>query len=95
MTFRLSSINLPPSRIIVRGRASSQRPKCDIKDDGALCLSGLPPQFLRHPKHAFAFVIDALDEGGDDRNRTALLKALTAACASWLKMTQGRYPTSL
>jgi Cdc6-like AAA superfamily ATPase len=31
----------------------------------------------RHPKHALVFVIDALDECGDDRSRPGLLKVLS------------------
>ena len=42
----------------------------------------------RHPKHALVFVIDALDECGDDQSRRVLLKVLTdaAAQAPWLKI---------
>src|SRR5258706_3035914 len=42
----------------------------------------------RHPKHALVFVIDALDECGDDQNRPVLLKGLTDAAshAPWLKI---------
>src|SRR5258706_15784646 len=35
----------------------------------------------RHPKHALVFIIDALDECGDDRNRPVFLKGLTDATA--------------
>jgi NACHT domain len=42
----------------------------------------------RHPKHALVFVIDALDECGNDQSRPALLDALTkaAAQAPWLRV---------
>jgi len=42
----------------------------------------------RHPTRALVFVIDALDECGDDQSRPALLKALidAAALAPWLKI---------
>ena len=42
----------------------------------------------RHPEHALVFVIDALDECGDDQSRPALLRVLAdaAAQASWLKI---------
>ena len=42
----------------------------------------------RSPKHTFAFVIDALDECGNARSRTGVLKVLTEAAtqASWLKI---------
>jgi Cdc6-like AAA superfamily ATPase len=42
----------------------------------------------RHPKHTLVFVIDALDECGDDQSRSDLLKVLIGAAkqASWLKI---------
>ena len=42
----------------------------------------------RHPQHALIFVIDALDECGDNQDRPVLLKVLTeaAAHAPWLKI---------
>ena len=42
----------------------------------------------RHPTHALVFVVDALDECGDDWSRPGLLKVLTeaAAHAPWLKV---------
>ena len=42
----------------------------------------------RHPKRALVFVIDALDECGDDKSRSGLLRVLTdaAAQARWLKI---------
>ena len=42
----------------------------------------------RHPKHALVFVIDALDECGNDRNRPVLLNTLNDAVshAPWLKI---------
>ena len=42
----------------------------------------------RHPKNALVFVIDALDECGDDQSRSLLLKVLIDAAdhASWLKI---------
>jgi NACHT domain len=47
-------------------------------------ISKLP----RHPKHALVFLIDALDECGNDKSRPALLEALTKAAAEapWLKI---------
>ena len=41
-----------------------------------------------HPEHALVFVIDALNECGDDESRRGILMALTdaAAQASWLKI---------
>jgi hypothetical protein len=42
----------------------------------------------RHPKHTLAFVIDALDECGNDQSRQVLLKTLTDAAGQvpWLKI---------
>jgi hypothetical protein len=42
----------------------------------------------RHPDHTLVFVIDALDECGNDRSRPGILKALTDAAthAPWLKI---------
>jgi len=42
----------------------------------------------RHPKHALIFVIDALDECGDDQDRPVLLRVLNEAVAHapWLKV---------
>ena len=42
----------------------------------------------RQPEHTLVFVIDALDECGNDRRRPGLLKVLTdaAAQAPWLKI---------
>ena len=47
-------------------------------------LSKLP----RPPKHTLAFVIDALDECGDEQSRTGILKVLADATAQapWLKI---------
>jgi hypothetical protein len=42
----------------------------------------------RHPQRTLVFVIDALDECGDDESRRVLLKTLddATACAPWLKL---------
>jgi hypothetical protein len=42
----------------------------------------------RHPKHALVFVIDALDECGDDQSRQVLLRVLTDAATHvpWLRI---------
>jgi hypothetical protein len=77
----------PPFRSIVADRLRS--------DPNLTSKSMKDPLFLdficnlpRHPKHALVFVIDALDECGDDQNRPALLKVLTEAAshAPWLKI---------
>ena len=40
-----------------------------------------------HPKHAFVFVIDALNECGDDRGRPVLrVLSEAAALAPWLEI---------
>ena len=77
----------PPFRNIVTNRL---RWDCDLTSKSM--KDSLFPYFIcnlpRHPKHALVFVIDALDECGDDRNRPVLLKTLTEAAshAPWLKI---------
>src|SRR5258706_5734591 len=77
----------PPFRTIVVNRLRNDPNLSPESMEGGLFLDSTrkPP---REPKHALGFVIDALDECGDDRSRTALLKVLTgaAAHAPWLKM---------
>ena len=77
----------PPFRNIVtnRLRRDSDLTSKSMKDSLFLdFICNLP----RHPRHALVFVIDALDECGDDRNRPVLLKTLTEAAshAPWLKI---------
>ena len=77
----------PPFRTIVVNRLRSDPNLSPESMEGALFLEfirSLPSQ----PKHALVFVIDALDECGDDRSRVALLKVLTDAVthAPWLKV---------
>ena len=77
----------PPFRRVVAKRLRSNPNLTSRSMEGSLFLdfiSNLP----RHPKHALIFVIDALDECGDDQNRPVLLKALTEATthAPWLKI---------
>jgi len=77
----------PPFRTIVANR---------LHDDVLLSSKSMKPTpFLdfihklpRHPKHTLVFIIDALDECGDDQSRPVLLKALTDAAeyAPWLKI---------
>jgi len=45
-------------------------------------------KFVHHPVHALVFVIDALDECGDDHSRPDILEALTDATAQapWLRI---------
>ena len=77
----------PPFRRIVADRLRSDPNLTSRSMKGSLFLdfiSNLP----RHPKHALIFVIDALDECGDNRDRPVLLKVLTEATAHapWLKI---------
>ena len=77
----------PPFRSIVADRLRSDPNLTSRSMQDSLFLDfvcNLP----RHPKHALVFVIDALDECGDNRDRPVLLKVLTdaAAHAPWLKI---------
>jgi len=85
--------NFPPFRSIVANRLRSD-PNLTSKSmkDGLFLdfVRNLP----RHPKHTLVFVIDALDECGDDQNRPVLLKVLTEAAfhAPWLKIIVASRP---
>ena len=83
---RLAEI-LPPFRSIVadRLRRDPNQTSKSMKDSLFLdFLCNLP----RHPKHALVFIIDALDECGDNKERPVLLKVLKDATghAPWLKI---------
>ena len=77
----------PPFRTIVSER---------LRGDPNLTPESMKPfifvDFIRnlprHPKRALVFVIDALDECGDNKSRPALLRVLTdaAAQARWLRI---------
>ena len=77
----------PPFRTIVAER---------LRNDPNLTPQSMQPfvflDFIRNlprcPKRALVFVIDALDECGDDKSRPALLRVLTdaAAQAQWLRI---------
>ena len=77
----------PPFRTIVANRLRSDPNLSPESMEGALFLDFIR-SLPREPKHALVFVIDALDECGDDRSRPALLKVLTeaAAHAPWLRV---------
>jgi len=85
--------NFPPFRSIVADRLRSD-PNLTSKSmkDGLFLdlICNLP----RHPKHPLVFVIDALDESGDDQKRPVLLKFLTEAAshAPWLKIIVASRP---
>ena len=77
----------PPFRTVVadRLRSDTNLTPESMKDSLFLdFLRNLP----RHPKQVLVFVIDALDECGDDQSRRVLLKSLAdaAAYAPWLKL---------
>jgi len=77
----------PPFRSIVANRLRHDPNLSPESMKGSLFLDFIR-NLPRKPKHALIFVIDALDECGDDRSRSILLKVLTdaAAHASWLKI---------
>ena len=77
----------PPFRTIVANRLRNDSNLSPESMKGSLFLDFIR-DLPRQPKHALVFVIDALDECGDDHNRPALLKVLTdaAAHAPWLKI---------
>jgi hypothetical protein len=77
----------PPFRTIVVNRLRNDPHLSPESMKGALFLDFIR-NLPRQPKHALVFVIDALDECGDDRSRPSLLKVLTDAAvhAPWLKV---------
>jgi len=77
----------PPFRTIVANRLRSDPNLSPESMKGALFLDFIR-DLPRQPKHALVFVVDALDECGDDRSRPALLNVLTSAAvhAPWLKV---------
>jgi len=85
----------PPFRSIVAGR---------LRNDPNLTPKSMKPSvFLdfirnlsRHPNRALVFVVDALDECGDDKSRPSLLRVLTGAAAQvrWLKIIITSRPES-
>ena len=77
----------PPFRSIVADRLRSD-PNLTSKSMKESLFLDFICNLPRHPKHALVFVIDALDECGDNEDRPVLLKVLTeaAAHAPWLKI---------
>ena len=77
----------PPFRTTVVNRLRNDPNLSPESMKGALFLDFIR-DLPREPNHALVFVIDALDECGDDRSRPALLKVLVdaAAHAPWLKV---------
>jgi hypothetical protein len=86
LIYKLAEI-FPPFRTIVaeRLRSDTNLTPESMKDSLFLdFIRNLP----RHPKQVLVFVIDALDECGDDQGRRVLLKSLAdaVAYAPWLKL---------
>jgi len=77
----------PPFRIIVANRLRNDPNLSPESMKGSLFLDFIR-NLARKPEHALVFVIDALDECGDNKSRSILLKVLTDAAthASWLKI---------
>jgi len=77
----------PPFRSIVADRLRSDPNLTSKSMEDSLFLDFIC-DLPRHPKHALVFVIDALDECGDDQERPVLLKVLKEAVAHapWLKI---------
>ena len=77
----------PPFRSIVADRLRNDQNLTSKSMKHSLLLDFVR-ELPRHPKRAIVFVIDALDECGDDQSRPVLLKVLTgaAAHAPWLKI---------
>jgi len=77
----------PPFRSMVVDRLRKDRNLTSKSMKDSLFLDFIR-NLPRHPNHVLVFVIDALDECGDDRSRPGLLRALTnaAAHAPWLKV---------
>jgi hypothetical protein len=85
--------NFAPLRSIVADRLRSD-PNLTSKSMKDSLFLDFIRNLPRHPKHALVFVIDALDECGDDQNRPVLLKILTEAAsqAPWLKIIVASRP---
>ena len=86
LIFKLAE-NFPPFRRIVADRLRSDPNLTSKSMENSVFLDFIR-NLPRYPKHAFVFVIDALDECGDNQNRPVLLKTLIEAAshALWLKV---------
>jgi len=78
---------LPRFRSIVTARLRSD-PNLTSKSMKHSLFLDFICKLPHHPDHALVFVIDSLDECGDDRSRLAILEALTDAAsqAPWLRI---------
>ena len=81
------AILFPPFRTIVAKHLRDDPNLTPESLKGSLFLDFIR-SLPRHPDHTLVFVIDALDECGDAKSRSRLLKVLTNAAAqvSWLKI---------
>ncbi len=79
--------SFPPFRTVVANRLRNDPNLSPESMKGSLFLDFIR-DLPRQPKHALVFVIDALDECGDDQSRPVLLKVLIDATvhAPWLKI---------
>jgi hypothetical protein len=86
LIYKLAEI-FPPFRTIVAERLRSDINLTPESMRDTL-FHDLIRSLPRHPQRTLAFVIDALDECGDDQSRRVLLKSLAdaAAYAPWLKI---------
>jgi hypothetical protein len=77
----------PPFRSIVADRLRND-PNLTSKSMKDTLFLDFVCNLPRHPRHTLVFVIDALDECGDDRSRPVLLRVLNdvAEHAPWLKL---------
>jgi len=78
---------LPSFRTVVADRLRNDPNLTSLSMEHSLFLDFIC-ELPRHPEHALVFVIDALDECGDDQSRPDILEALTDAAtqAPWLKI---------
>ena len=81
------AITFPPFRNIVAQRLRNDANLAPESMKGSLFLEFLR-SVPRHPKYTLVFVIDALDECGNARNRSGILRVLNEAAtqAPWLKV---------
>ena len=81
------AIIFPPFRSIVAKHLRND-PNLTPESIKESLLHDLICSLLRHPKHTLVFVLDALDECGDARSQSGVLRALTnaAAQAPWMRV---------
>ena len=86
LIYKLTEI-FPPFRSIVAGYLRND-PNLTPESMKDVLFLDFIRDLPRQPKHALVFIIDALDECGDNQSRPALLSVLTdaAAHAPWLKI---------